>query len=273
MNAVERWAEQLRGWGIPEEILASAPESPWGFQPDQMRRRAELAAALEPTLSLRRSAEALPEGGTVLDVGVGGGAASLPLAPRVGHVTGVDGSEEMLAAFRQAAAATGVEVSTVLGGWPEVAGEVGIADVVVCDHVLYNVQDLGPFVRALDDHAHRRVVIEITEQHPLAWMNDLWIGFHGLERPDGPTAEDAALALAELGIAARREEETRPPRSSGFDQRQDAVSLIRRRLCLAPERDAELAEALGGRLAAHDGVWSAGPTEQRVVTLWWDRRG
>jgi hypothetical protein len=71
----------------------------------------------------------------------------------------------------------------------------------------------------------------------------------------------------------RREDVARPPRSGGFERREDAVGLIRRRLCLTPDRDGEIAEALGHRLAQHDGLWSAGPEAQRLVTLWWDTAG
>jgi SAM-dependent methyltransferase len=136
----------------------------------------------------------LPEGGSVLDVGVGGGAASLLLAPRAARIVGVDSSEELLRVFGSAAEATGVRAVTVLGRWPDVADAVDAEDVVVCSHVLYNVQDLEPFIRALDRHARHRVVIEITGRHPLAWMSDLWRRFHGLERPARPTADDAVAA-------------------------------------------------------------------------------
>ncbi len=271
MNAVERWGAALWGWGIPEEILARAPESPWTLPAELLRRRAEAALTLEPSPSVRRALEALPDGGTVLDVGVGGGAASLPLAPRASRITGVDSSHEMLEAFRRGADAARVEAVTVLGPWPDIAAEVEASDVAVCSHVLYNVQDLEPFVRALDGHARNRVVLEITATHPLAWMSDLWLRFHGLERPTGPTADDAVEALRELGFEVRREDLTRPPRMSGFPTRDDAISLARRRLCLPGDRDGEVAEALGDRLAEHDGLWSAGPTEQTVVTLWWGR--
>jgi SAM-dependent methyltransferase len=270
VNAVDRWRQALAGWGIPEEILARAPESPWGFPRELMARRGRASVELEPGNATRRALEALPEGGSVLDVGVGGGGASLPLARRAGRIVGVDASEAMLQAFRDAATGLGVEVETVLGTWPEVAPEVPPADVVVCHHVLYNVPELEPFVRALDEHAHRRVVIEITERHPLAWMNDLWRRFHGLERPDGPTAEDAAAALRELGYPVRLETERRRPRTSGFERKEDAIALVRRRLCLTPDRDPEIAEALGDRLALREGRWSAGPTEQVLATLWWD---
>ena len=56
---------------------------------------------------------------------------------------------------------------------------------------------------------------------------------------------------------------------AGWD---DAIAFIRRRLCLPADRDGELAEALGGRLVERDGLWSAGPLEHRIVTMWWDRR-
>lgn len=270
MGTVAYWAEALAGWGIPEEILAGAPEDPWRYPPDLFRRRADVAAASEPSRSARRALEALPEGGTVLDVGVGGGAASLPLAGRASLIVGVDQSEGMLEQFREAGAAAGVATREVSGAWPDVADLVGTVDVTVCNHVLYNVADLGPFVRALDDRTRRRVVIEITATHPLAWMNDLWMRFHGLERPSGPTADDAVAALAELGVAVHREDDLRPPRSSGFERRENALALVRRRLCLPAERDEEIAEALGERLIQDDGAWSAGPAEQTVVTLWWD---
>jgi len=270
VNAVERWGGALGGWGIPEEILARAPESPWIYPTELFRRRAEAALITEPTPSVLRAAESLPRGGTVLDVGVGAGAASLPLARRASRITGVDASEDMLEAFRQAATDASVEAAAVLGRWPDVAGDVGPADVVVCGHVLYNVQDLAPFARALDGHARDRVVLEITATHPLAWMSDLWLRFHGLERPTRPTVDDAEEALRELGFDVHTEEVTRPPRTGGFPAREDAVSLVRRRLCLPPDRDQEIASALGDRLVEHDGLWSAGPTDQAVVTLWWD---
>ena len=147
-----------------------------------------------------------PRQGPVLDVGSGGGSISLPLAGRASHLTAVDEQADMLAAFAEAARAAGVEASTILGRWPDVAGEAPTADVVTCGHVAYNVADLGPFVSALDAHAGRRVVMELTDRHPLAWMNDLWLTFHGLVRPDGPTDADAVdvdRATSGLAVGAR----------------------------------------------------------------------
>lgn len=102
----------------------------------------------------------------MLDVGVGGGAASLPLADRASLIVGVDQSEGMLDEFRGAAQARGVRAEALRGNWPEIAPLAPKVDVVVCHHVLYNVPRLGPFAQALNEHARRRVVIEITGRHP-----------------------------------------------------------------------------------------------------------
>jgi SAM-dependent methyltransferase len=204
----------------------------------------------------------------VLDVGAGGGAASLPLAGTAGRLVGVDALPEMVAAFLAAARAAGVDAEGVEGGWPEVARRVGPADVVVCHHVLYNVADLAPFARALTGHARRRVVAELTDRHPLAGLRPLWRRFHGLDRPTGPSADDAEAALAALGLAVERQDWESRDRF-GFDDFDELVAFTRRRLCLPATRDPEVAEALleeGTRQV--DGIWVSGQP-RRVTTLSW----
>ena len=93
-----------------------------------------------------------------------------------------------------------------------------------------------------------------------------------MRRPERPGADDAEALCRALGFDVRRDErvDTEDMAGSGFERREHAVALVRRRLCLTPERDDEIADALGSRLREHGGLWSAGPREQRVVTLWWD---
>jgi SAM-dependent methyltransferase len=262
-ESARRWRKDLDSWAIPPEILAAAPESPWGCPPDLFRRAAEGVLAEDHrrlSRSRRRALEALPEGGSVLDVGAGGGAASLPLCPPAASVTAVDQSAGMLAAFAEVARKQGIGHREIEGLWPAVAGDVPPADVVVCHHVLYNVGDLVPFAAALTTHARRRVVVEITADHPQARLNPLWERFHGLVRPTRPTAADAAAVLGDMGLDVTVEEFEAPPLFSHDPHQEEVVAFTRRRLCLPPERDAEVAAALE----------PAGL--QRLVTLWWSGR-
>jgi SAM-dependent methyltransferase len=263
MSALERWGRDL---------LARAPESPYGFPAELFKARGRTAVERTPTPTTVRALEALGEGGSVLDVGVGGGATSLPLVGRAGSIVGIDGQRDMLDAFDGAGRDAGVQVRTILGTWPAAAAQAPRCDVVLCGHVFYNVADLGLFAEALHDRAGSRVVVELTDPHPLSWMRDLWWDFHHVRWPDGPTAADAADALRELGFEPGREDriEHGDRGGGGFERREDAVALVRRRLCLPAERDPDVVAALGDRLREDGGLWSSGPAEQVVATLWWD---
>lgn len=256
VRAAECWAKELDAWVIPARILDAAPESPWGFPPELFRFTGASGAA---TPSSRRALEVLPQGGAVLDVGVGAGAGSLPLASRAGSITGVDESMDMLTAFRAAARRHGIEHRTVLGTWPEVAPRAGTADVVVAHHVIYNVRDLASFCLALTGAARRRVVVESTERHPAEGLNDLWKHFHDIERPKGPTVGDAMAVLTEAGIEPEIERWTRPGRAADAP-RSDVVAFVRRRLCLTEDRDAEIDQLLGNRSVL---------SSRAVATIWW----
>lgn len=259
--AAQRWSEALQAWAIPEAILARAPTTPWSYPPTLFARMAARAVADPvPSPSRRRALEALPDGGTVLDVGVGGGAASLPLVPPAACVVGVDQSADMLESFAAAAAEQGVAHQEVQGNWPDVAPEVDRADVVVCHHVAYNVADLVPFVTALTTHARRRVVLELTARHPQTSSNPLWLALHGIVRPTSPTADDAVAVLRELDLEVGAEAFERPV-DHGEEDLIDLVPFVRRQLCVGPERDPEITALL--RHHGRDDL-------RHAVTLWWD---
>jgi SAM-dependent methyltransferase len=267
-RALDRWRQELEAWAIPDEILERAPESPWGFPVGMFRAKADQARVREPSPSHREALRHLAGGGTVLDVGAGGGAASLPLAAAARRITAVDESKGMTEAFLEAAGAAGVEAAAVVGRWPDVAGQIGPADVVVCNDVLYNVQDLGPFALALTDHARRRVVAQITGAHPLVTTGLLWRRFHHLERPSGPTAADAVAALRSLGLEVERDDwSTRD--AGSFERYDDLVAFIRRRLCLPASRDPEVAEALEPLSVHEAGGYRLAPLDRPEVTLSW----
>ncbi len=237
-TAARRWADALAEWAIPDEILARAPAPPWVHPPRLFR--VDPSAQVEDTPSHRAARRALGDGGTVLDVGCGGGGSSLPLVPPATHLTGVDEQAAMLANFAEACEARGVAHREVLGRWPDVAAEVGPADVVVCHHVAYNVADIGPFLVALTGHARRLVVVELPDRHPTSPFNPLWERFWGLTRPSEPSADLFVDVVRELGYEPEVERAVRPPRKPAAMDRAEYVAFVRQRLCLTPDRDAEI---------------------------------
>jgi SAM-dependent methyltransferase len=268
MDALHNWAAQLAAWAIPEPILARATESPWVLPQQVFVRRAQRQVAEPGGPTYRMAAAALADPGTVLDVGAGAGAASLPLAPRTGYATAVDENEAMLARYAERAAALDLPVRLVCGRWPDVADLVEPADLVVCAHVLYNVPDIGPFVTELTRHARRRVVVELNGRHPLVSLNPLWLHFHGLQRPAGPTAEDAVAALHQLGLQPEVHRWTRPaaPDYASFEE---LVEVTRRRLCLPPESAPDVAAALRELEVDPAHPPDLGSSGRHVVTLTW----
>lgn len=254
-TAAEHWASELAAWAIPDHIMAQATESPWEFSPALFKPPP--AERTPDTPSRSRAREALPESGSVLDVGCGGGAAGLALVPPAGRVTGFDQSQDLLDLFAGRAGELGIEFEVVQGSWPDDAAQVGPADVVVCNHVAYNVPGLAAFATELTAHARNRVVMELSGEHPRAGVNDLWRHFWDVERPSGPTADDAIAVLREAGIEPSVERVARENRSVDHDAR---VTSLRRYLCLPPEREAEVAELLRVRP----------PSAGEAVTLWWE---
>jgi SAM-dependent methyltransferase len=268
-DLLDRWRADLAAWAIPEQITAAVADSPWVLPRQVFARRADRVSAAPSGPSFERAWAALDPPGSVLDVGSGAGAACLPLLPRITSLTAADADADMLEQLSQRAAAAGVVARTVLGRWPETAALAGPADVVTCHNVLYNVAEVAPFVTALTGSARRTVVAEMTAQHPLVSLNDLWLKFHGLRRPVSPTAADLVEILTALGLRPGHQAWRRP---SGRDYASfdELVDVTRRRLCLPPGRGPEVAEALTGSGVDPEHPVDLGTSGREVVTIWWD---
>ena len=266
---LEQWRGDLAAWAIPEHITASVAESPWVLPRQVFARRADRLTATPSGPSYQRAWAALDPAGSVLDVGSGAGAACLPLVPRTTSLTAVDTDAEMLEKLSERAVAGGITARTVLGSWPEAAAQAGPADVVTCHHVLYNVPRVQPFVAALTRAARRTVVAEMTAEHPLVSLNALWRRFHGLRRPLSPTAADLIQILEAMGLRPGHETWRRPGGRdyASFDE---LVDVSRRRLCLPPERTAEVADALTDEGIDPENPEDVGSSGRDVVTIWWD---
>ena len=207
----------------------------------------------------RRARDALPVGGTVLDVGVGAGAASLPLSPRCSLIIGVDSSADLLSEFRRQARRVGVAVSsTVKGEWPARARRTPIGR---RRRLQPRRLQRRPTSRRSRSRCRRTRATASSWRSRAVTRRRGWptsgCGFTGSIVQCRPDADDARLAAPR----------TRPRRSAatrGAAAPAPVVSrgarmpwrAIRRRLCLDASRDAEVATRSATGSRHDDGFWS-----------------
>jgi CTP:molybdopterin cytidylyltransferase MocA/SAM-dependent methyltransferase len=184
---------------------------------------------------------ALAEPGDVwLDVGAGAGRYALPLALHVREVIAVDPSPSMLAALADQRAEHAVDnIRAVEGRWPpapgsalaEALGPLPVADVALIAHVGYDIEEIGPFLDALEGGARRQCVAVLMERTPGSAADPFWPVVHGEARVPLPALAEFVDLLRARG---------RPPSvtrigSPGrlFASRDELDTLLRRQLWIA----------------------------------------
>lgn len=239
-SALRRWEELQAARRIPREILSVAARTPWRMDVDYFR-----PPRVPPDTPSREAAWALLSegcdrcGGIVVDVGCGAGAASLAVAARTSFVIGIDERPEMIDAFAQAAGERGVAYVGIRGSWPAVAAHLGGVDVAICHNVAFHLKNPEPFVAGLIAVARRGVVMEMAAEHPLAWLDPLWLQFHGVRMGRAPVAEDFVDVLKSAGMSPTVARWSREPKRSATD-----AEWVTQRLCLDPDRVGDVERAL-----------------------------
>lgn len=271
MSAVDTWGEMVRVEHEQSDRMRGVrPSDHWTdyarqFKDDPHRQGDAVVEALRAHLR---------PGDSLLDVGAGGGRLALPLALSCRSVSAVEPSPSMGAVLRETADEYGIEnVSITESGWLEASVEP--ADVVLCSHVVYVVEDIGAFVRKLDEHARRQVLCVLFQFPPQSQIYGLWEQVHGEPRHRLPCLPEFLPVLEELGIHPEVTElDGQPPR--GFDSLEEARQMITRRLYVAPgtEAMARLDRALEDSLQEVDGAWQVKGTQPlRPCIVAWETRG
>lgn len=254
---------------IPQRLLDAAEESPYGWAPWIWERLSAVARSAPPPVTLEVASRLAGEHGSVLDVGAGRGRASLPLAVSGHDLTAVEPDAGMADGFEEEVARLGVSARLVRGRWPEVAGQVPQADVVLSANVVYDVADIGPFVAALDGAARRGVVVEMTERHPRVSIAPLFRAVHGVDRPDGPSVDDLVdVIVEEVGVRPEVERWERPA-SLWFENWDEIIAFYGRRVTLPLARRSEVRPLLEPKVTEEGGRLYVGKRMGRHSTLWW----
>ena len=253
MSATQHWTEMIRAEHAQSESMRKEdpPLDSWSnfaqqFRADPNRLDDDLVNYLR---------QSIEPGSVVLDVGAGGGRLALPLALDADKVIAVEPSPSMCRVLREVAEEFQVSnIEVVESGWLDC--DVPKADVVICVHVLYVIQDIELFIRKLEEHAER-VIVVVYQAPPQSQIYPLWEMVHGVQRLPLPSLPELLEVLKQLGI--KPDVQAIPTRGSrGFDSFALAKEQIARRLYLhegTPEME-RLGKILAQVLAEEDGVFT-----------------
>ncbi|HVS47639.1 MAG TPA: methyltransferase domain-containing protein [Candidatus Dormibacteraeota bacterium] len=131
---------------------------------------------------------------TLIDAGAGTGRHAVPLSERLEWVTAVEPSEGMRAQIP-----VRDNMTIIASTWED--AEVAPADLVICSHVLYGVDEPVPFITKLELSARERVFIALRESdlpHPSAAIRKRLLGEAG---PRLPRFSELFMLLIQMGIA------------------------------------------------------------------------
>jgi SAM-dependent methyltransferase len=145
----------------------------------------EFLQVVEPYVSPRK---------TLIDVGAGAGRYAVPLAERLEWVTAVEPSEGMRSNIPHRD-----NMTIVASTWED--AEVAPADLVICSHVLYGVEEPVPFIAKLNRSARDRVFVLMRQSdlpHPAMCIRQRLLGDAG---PRLPRFSELFTLLLQMGIA------------------------------------------------------------------------
>jgi SAM-dependent methyltransferase len=223
----------------------------------------------DPALDILRSLARPDE--TWLDVGAGGGRLALPLALVTTEVIAVEPSDGMLAVLRDGMAEHGIENVRILQErWP--CDPLPQADAGVIANVGNDIEDIGPFLDALEQASRRLCVAVNWVTSPRTIADQLWEPVFGEPRATLPALPELIALLLARGSLFELRLAMRPPIS--FESLDVARRFIRRQLWLreGSERDQLLGRLLKERLSERDGRYAASWEPATIGVISWSPR-
>ena len=269
MSAIADWNEQVRVHHA-QSLRAMGGEEPAGdfWVPLAHHFVADPLRSDDP--EVERLSQFLRPGDTLLDVGGGAGRLALPLALRCAQATVVEPSGAMTDLLLRTATEAGIgNVTVVQDDWEY--AEVDPADVVLCAHVVYGVEDIEAFIAKMTAKARKAVVILLYLLSPQAPISPFWKRVHGEDRVHLPATPELLAVLWEMGIFPDLEM-MRAIYPKPFESWQVAHEELRGRLYVEPDtaQDQRLTRAMKELLVEEErGVTQAGAEPRRLGLITW----
>jgi SAM-dependent methyltransferase len=231
-EALHAWAARVRA--NREQVSRVQEANPADFYaPVAGMFRANPRRRDEPTLEALRAL--LEPTDTLLDIGAGGGRYALPLALVCHEVIAIEPSDGMRRVLAAGMAEHGIHnIQSVEGRWPSSAEGIE-GDVALMSHIGYDIEDIGPFLDAMEAAARRRCVAVLLSQPPPTEADHLWPLVHGVARAPLPSLPEFLALLLARGRLFEVRLVDRSPQS--YDQPDQALAWLRQQLWTAPDSD------------------------------------
>jgi SAM-dependent methyltransferase len=252
--------EALRGWGSrvranreqAERVREEGPPADF-YAPSASDFRADPRRADEPALEVLRGL--VQPGETWLDIGAGGGRYALPLALLAKRVIAVEPSAGMQRVLRAGMAEHAISnVDIVAERWPMQGAPV--ADVTLIAHVGYDIEDIGPFLDAMEAAARRLCVAVLLTPSPPHPAGPFWPPIHGEARVALPGLTEFLVLLLARGRLFDLRLVDRPPLTHGSPE--GPLPWLYQQLFVAPdtEKGRKLAALAREAVQERDGRWA-----------------
>jgi len=210
-----------------------------------------------------------------LDIGAGAGRYALPLAAHVAEVIAVEPSVSMRNALRTGKEEHGIDnLRIVAGAWPAALAGLGkppVAEVALIAHVGYDIEEIGPFIDAMERAASRMCVAMLTDQSPASVADPFWPIVHGVDRVPLPAMPELVELLRAKGRSTEIRRVERPSRT--FDSFEGLATFVRRQLWIDENGDKEIRFRAALAEMSHerddDGWTLATPPVGQVGVLTW----
>jgi SAM-dependent methyltransferase len=267
--ALAAGAVRVSGNREQAERLREAPEGKDFYAPVAAAFKADPNRTDEPALEALR--ELARPGDTWLDIGAGGGRYALPIALRTKEVIAVEPSDGMLNVLREGMAENDIHnVRIVQSRWP--ADDAPESDVCLISHIGYDIEDIGPFLDAMERSARRLCVAVLLARSPAAIAEPFWPAIHGEERVPLPALpEFLSLQLARGRLCELRLFERGP---LAHHSREQVGVALRQQLFIEPggEKDRRLQELVAAQTIETGGRFAISAASAPLGVVTWSPR-
>jgi SAM-dependent methyltransferase len=259
VSANREQAERLREGTSPRDFYA-AVASDFRANPHRIE---------EPALNLLRAL--VRPGETWLDIGAGGGRYALPLALLTKTVIAVEPSEGMRNVLKEGLAEHGISnVEIVPSRWPMEGAPT--ADVALIAHIGYDIEEIGPFLDAMEASARRLCVAVLVTPSPPYLAEPFWPPIHGEARVALPSLTEFLVLLLARGRLFELSLCARTPLTHA--DREGPLRWLYQQLFITPEtvKGQRLAALASEAITSREGRWALSWSPASIGVVSWRPR-